>query len=234
MDQSRDRSPGGVVLGAAFVLGAAALCWAAMRYAPTERTMGDVQRIFYMHVPAAMNGALAFVVAAIAGAGYLIRRGEAWDRVGRTAVELGTLWATVVLVTGPIWARSAWGAWWTWEPRLTTTLIAWLIYVGAILVRRIAHDPEQAARLASVIAIIGVLDLPIVYKSVDWWRGNHPIVFGKGGGGLAPEMRTAFLVGALAVTLVHAVLFCLRYRLARLEDRVAAAERLADEREGLR
>ena len=234
MNESSSWWKTGAPLGVAFAAGGAALVWAAMWYAPTERMMGDVQRIFYMHVPAAMNGALAFVVAAVAGIGYLVRRSERWDRIGRTSVELGTLWATIVLVTGPIWARSAWGAWWTWEPRLTTTLIAWLIFVGAILVRRIAGHPEQAARLASVIAIIGALDLPVVYKSVDWWRGNHPIVFGKGGGGLAPEMRTAFVVGALAVTLMHAVLFRLRYRMALAEDRIVAAERLADEREGLR
>ena len=234
MREARVRGVAGWLHGALFAAAGALLAWAAMVHAPPERTMGDVQRTFYLHVPAAMNAALAFVVAAVAGAGYLVRRDEAWDRVGRAAVESGTLWATLVLVTGPIWARPAWGAWWTWEPRLTTTLIAWLIYVGAILVRGIASDPEQAARLASVIAIVGVLDLPIVYKSVDWWRGNHPIVLGGKGGGLAPEMRTALLAGMLAVSAMHAVLFALRWRLARVEDEVVAAERRLDEQEGLR
>ena len=139
-----------------------------------------------------------------------------------------------MLITGPIWARPAWGAWWTWEPRLTPTLIAWLIFIGALLVRRIANDPEQAARLASVIAIIGFLDLPIVYKSVDWWRGNHPIVLGKKGGGLAPDMFEALMMGMLGVTLLHAALLLARWRLAGAEDRIARSERRLDEEEGLR
>ena len=220
--------------GLLFAGGMALLLWAALVYAPRERTMGDVQRIFYFHVPAATNALLAFLGALVGAVGYLATRRESWDRVLRATVETGVLWATVVLVTGPIWARAAWGAWWTWEPRLVTTLIAWLVYVGALLVRRISHDPEQGARLAAILAIVGFLDLPIVYKSVDWWRGNHPVVFGRSGGGLAPEMLRAFLLGMLGLTLAHAGLLLLRWRLARVEDAVAAAERVADMEEGLR
>lgn len=233
MKHKRSLARGGLLF-VAMAGGALLVLYGALVHAPMEKTMGDVQRIFYMHVPSAMNAAMAYLVAAVCGAAFLATRKEAWDRVGRAAVETGTLFATVVLVTGPIWARPAWGAWWTWEPRLTTTLIAWLIFLGAILVRRIAHDPEQAARLASVIAIIGFLDLPIVYKSVDWWRGNHPIVLGKKGGGLAPEMSEALMMGMLGVTLLHVALLYLRWRLARAEDRVARAERNLDEEEGLR
>jgi heme exporter protein C len=222
------------VLGVLLALGAAALLWAAMVYAPTERTMGDVQRIFYLHVPSAMNAALAYFVAMIAGVAFLITRGEAWDRLGRTCVETGTLFATIVLVTGPIWARPAWGTWWTWEPRLTTTLIAWLIYVGAIVVRRVANDPQQAGRLAAVIAIIGFLDLPIIYKSVDWWRGQHPIVLGKGGGGLAPEMQVALWISLIGVTAMHVAVAVMRWRVAVLEDATDAVERRLDQEEGLR
>ncbi len=223
-----------LLVGLLVALGAALLLWGALVYAPRERTMGDVQRIFYFHVPAAVNALLAFLGALVAATGYLGTRDERWDRVLRTTVETGVLWATVVLVTGPIWARAAWGAWWTWEPRLTTSLIAWLIYVGAMLVRSVSHDPEQGARLAAILAIVGFVDLPIVYKSVDWWRGNHPVVFGRSGGGLAPGMLHAFFLGLAGVTLVHAGLLLLRWRLAVAEDAVAAAERAADLTEGLR
>ncbi|MBP7146771.1 MAG: cytochrome c biogenesis protein CcsA [Acidobacteria bacterium] len=218
------------ILGATFAVGAAVLLGFAMLYAETERTMGDVQRIFYFHVPSAINAALAYVVAAGAGAGYLATRRIGWDQVGRAAVETGTLWATIMLVTGPIWARSAWGTWWTWEPRLTTSLIAWLILLGALLVRQVSQNAEQAARLGSVIAIIGCLNLPIVYKSVDWWRGNHPMIFRGGeGSSLAPSMLTAFLAGIAGVTLMHAALFVLAWRTARAADEVMAAERLAED-----
>lgn len=221
-------------LAVVLALGALVVLWGALVYAPTEKTMGDVQRIFYLHVPSAMNAALAYFVAMVAGIAFLVTRKDTWDRIGRTCVETGTLWATIVLVTGPIWARPAWGTWWTWEPRLTTTLIAWLIYVGAIVVRRVAGDPQQAARLAAVIAIIGFVDLPIIYKSVDWWRGNHPIVLGKGGGGLAPEMATALWMGMVGVTAIHVTIVLLRWRLARVEDETDALERQLDQEEGLR
>lgn len=226
--------PAGALYGLAFAAGAALVLWGALWYAPTERVMGDVQRIFYFHVPSAMNAALAFLLSTVGGIGFLVTRKEGWDTLNRTATGTGVLWATVVLITGPIWARSAWGSWWTWEPRLTTSLIAWLIYLGALLVRRVSHDPDQGARLAAVISIVGFLDLPIVYLSVKWWRGNHPIVFGQQGGGLAPEMMTAFYAGMAGVLLMHLALFGLSWRANRLEGLVAALERHADEEGGLR
>ncbi len=213
--------------------GLALLLLGALVVPPTERTMGDVQRIFYFHVGAATQAALAYVVAALAGALYLARREEKWDRLGRAAVETGTLFATIVLVTGPIWARSAWGTWWTWEPRLMTTLIVWLVYLGALVVRGIASDREQAARLAAVIAIVGVVNLPIVYKSVDWWRGHHPIVLGREGG-LAPGMREGLLLAVAGVAIVHGVVGALRLRQLRARDGLESVERALDEREGVR
>lgn len=233
---TRSRTPWpALVYGLVFALGAAMVLWGALVHARTDVRLGDVQRIFYFHVPSAMNAALAFVLAGISGAGYLVTRRHGWDALGRTAAGTGLVWATVVLVTGPIWARSSWGAWWTWEARLTTSLIAWLIFVGALLVRRVSHDPDQGARLGAVIAILGVLDLPIVYFSVHWWRGMHPVVFGQRGEGLRdPSMGHAFLLGALGVTLMHAVMFGLSWRATRLADAVAAAERRADEEGGLR
>lgn len=215
--------------GLLFLGGATVVLWGGLWHAPTERTMGDVQRIFYFHVPSAMNAALAYLLAALSGAAFLMRRSLIWDQLGRAAVETGTLWATVVIVTGPIWARSAWGTWWTWEPRLTTSLIAWLIFLGAAVVRGVAHNPEQAARLAAVIQIVGFLDLPVVYKSVDWWRGNHPMIFRGEQNPLTPEMWGGFAAGMIGVTLMHIALFGGVWRFFRISDRVAAAERTLEE-----
>jgi len=225
----------GILCGLILVTGAVLVLWGAMLHAPTERVMGNVQRIFYFHVPSAMNAALAFVLAAVAGILYLTTRNSRWDEIGRAAVETGTLFATIVLITGPIWARSAWGTWWTWEPRLTTSLITWLIFLGALLVRKVSHNAEQAARLASVIAIVGVLNLPVVYLSVHWWRGNHPVIFKAGGeSALTPEMKTAFFAGMIGVTLIHLALFYPTWQASRLEDDVAARERLLEQEEARR
>ncbi len=233
---ARSRSSWAAALyGALFALGAALVLWGALHHARTDVRLGDVQRIFYFHVPSAVNAALAFLLAGVSGAGYLVSRRHVWDSLGRTATGAGLVWASVVLITGPIWARSSWGAWWTWEARLLTTAIAWLIFLGALLVRRVSHDPDQGARLGAVIAIVGVLDLPIVYFSVHWWRGMHPLVFGRQGEGLRdPSMGQAFALGMLGVTLMHAVMFGLSWRATRLADLVAAAERRADEEGGLR
>jgi heme exporter protein C len=237
---SEDRSvhlgrPAAISCGALFLAGALLLLWGAMLHAPTEKVMGDVQRIFYFHVPSAANAMLAFVLSGVAGLAYLATRRSGWDEIGRAAVETGTLWATIVLITGPIWARSAWGTWWTWEPRLTTSLITWLIFLGAMLVRKVSHNAEQAARLASVIAIVGVLNLPVVYLSVHWWRGNHPVIFKRGAeGALAPEMWTAFVAGMAGVTLMHAALLYAAWRTAQLEDAVSARERLMEHEESER
>lgn len=230
-----NRRAAAILCGAVLLAGASLVLWGAMLHAPTERVMGDVQRIFYFHVPSAMNAALAFVLAAVSGILYLATRNARWDEVGRAAVETGTLFATIVLVTGPIWARSAWGTWWTWEPRLTTSLITWLVFLGAILVRKVSHNAEQAARLASVIAIVGVLNLPVVYLSVHWWRGNHPMIFKPGvESALTPEMKTAFFAGMIGVTLIHLALFYPTWQVSRLEDDVAARERLVEQEEALR
>lgn len=232
---SASRPVPSLVYGAAFGLGATLVLWGALAHAATDQRLGDIQRIFYYHVPSAMNAGIAFVVAGVSGIAYLVRRRAAWDTVGRAATGLGVMWATVVLITGPIWARSSWGAWWTWEARLTTSLIVWLMFLGALLVRRVSHDPEQGARLGAVIQIIGMINLPIIYFSVHWWRGMHPVVFGKSGGGLAdPSMKLAFGLGMVGVLLMHAALYGLALRVARAQDDVAALERRIDEEGGLR
>jgi heme exporter protein C len=190
--------------------------------APKERTMGNVQRIFYFHVPSAMLAFLGFAVVFVASVGYLKTRNRTWDLLARSSAELGVLFCTIVLVTGPIWAKPIWGAWWTWETRLTLTLLLWLIYMAYLMVRLYVEDPDQQARFAAVLGILGFLVVPFVYFSVYLWGGMHPKNVLRSGG-LHPTMRTVFLFNMLAFLLLYVVLLGLRFRLGqarRMLDRL--------------
>jgi heme exporter protein C len=207
-------------LWAVTTLAIGAAIWLVFLYAPEERVMGAPQRIFYFHVPLAMMTFLAVFVLLVGSVGYLWTRQRAWDDLSRASSEVGLLFCTLVLVTGPIWAKPAWGVWWTWEARLTTTLLLWLLLIGGQMVRSYATNREQGARLAAVVGVIAALDVPIVYKAVDWWRGQHPVLFRPGAkSALAPGMSETFRFCILAFLLLFALLLALRYRLARLEDR---------------
>jgi heme exporter protein C len=188
---------------------------------PTERTMGVVQRIFYFHVPAAFAGFLGVGLCAVCSALYLWNKERRFDLVAHASAELGVLFFTIVLVTGPIWARPVWGVWWTGEVRLTSTLVLWLIYVGYLLLRENAESPDQAARWGAVVGIVGALDLPIIYKSVEWWRGLHPKVLRVSGGqGLEPAMERALLLCSVTFLLLFVHLLVQRCRLGLLQDEV--------------
>ncbi len=196
--------------------------------APREKVMGDVQRIFYFHAPAGLVCFLAFFVTMVASIAYLATRNRSWDVVGHASTEIGLLLCSIVLLTGPLWARPVWGTYWTWEARLTTTLILWLIYCGYLLVRRYADDPDQQARFAAVVGIAGFIDVPIVYWSVSWWRGHHPVVLKvSGGGGLEPAMQQVFRRGILTYLVLYACLMVLRVRLGRCEEQVRWLRELA-------
>ena len=198
---------------------AIATLYGAFFYAAREKTMGDVQRIFYFHAPAGLVCFLAFFVTFVASIAYLATRKKTWDIVAHASTEAGLLFCTIVLMTGPLWARPIWGTYWTWEARLTTTLILWLIYAGYMLVRRYTDNPDQQARFAAVIGIIGFLDVPIVYWSVSWWRGHHPLVLKvSGGGGLESSMRTVFLMGIVTYLVLYACLMAMRIPLGRSQD----------------
>lgn len=187
--------------------------------APKERTMGNVQRIFYFHVPSAMLAFLSFAVVFVASLGYLKTRKRSWDLLARSSAELGVLFCTIVLVTGPIWAKPIWGAWWTWETRLTLTLLLWLIYMAYLMVRMYVEDPDQQARFAAVLGILGFLVVPFVYFSVYLWGGMHPknVLLS---GGLHPTMRKVFLFNMLAFLLLYVVLLGLRFRLGQARLRL--------------
>ena len=222
MRSSAARRTGAVVLGATIVAMPVAL-WAALFHAPTEQSMGAVQRIFYFHVPAAMVAYLSVAIMLTASIVYLSRRDLSWDDLSLAATEVALLFCTLVLITGPIWAKPAWGTWWTWEARLISTLVLEILLLAALMVRRYADNRDLGARLAAILGITIAVDVYIVHKAVEWWRGMHPQVFRAGGrGSLEPEMRTALLLCTLAMTLLCVSLIWLRYRTARVETRTEA------------
>jgi heme exporter protein C len=190
-------------------------------WVPTESSMGIVQRIFYFHVPSAWAGFLAFAVVFVTSILYLAKRDRKWDVIALCSAEIGVLFTTLVLLSGPIWAKPVWGKWWVMEPRLTTALVLWVIYVAYLLVRGYATDREQGARFAAVIGIVGFLDVPIVFLSITWWRTQHPgpLVFQSGG--LAPSMLATLMVSVAAFTTLYWVLLLRRVALKRSEDDIA-------------
>lgn len=192
------------------------------QYAPEERVMGAVQRVFYFHVPAAMVAFTSTFVLLLGSVGFLWTGRRGFDHLAIAATELAFVFCTLVLITGPIWAKPAWGTWWTWEAKLTTTLVLWLLLAASMMVRGQADNREQGARFGAVLGVVAALDVPVIYQATTWWRGQHPVVFrpGAGGSGLDPRMRTAFLVAMATFFVLYAVLLVLRTRVAAVEDRV--------------
>jgi heme exporter protein C len=181
-------------------------------YVPTERTMGVVQRIFYFHVPSAWVGFLAFFVAFVAGIAYLARREWRWDPLGRASVEIGIIFSTIALVTGSLWARPTWNTWWTWDPRLTTTLVLWIYYVSLLLLRQMVESEERQARFSAVLSIVGFVNVPIVFLAIRLWRTIHPVLFTSEGFALESSMLLTLLVSLLTFTLLYLCLLWVRVR----------------------
>jgi heme exporter protein C len=199
-------------------------------FVPTERTMGVVQRIFYFHVPSAWVGFLAFLVAFVAGIAYLTRREWRWDTIGRASVEIGIVFSTIALVTGSVWARPTWNTWWTWDPRLTTTLVMWLYYVSLLLLRQMVESEERQARFSAVLSIVGFVNVPIVFLAIRLWRTIHPVLFTSEGFALESSMLLTLLVSLLTFTLLYICLLWVRVRqeylhaeISRLKDRLLSA-----------
>jgi heme exporter protein C len=190
---------------------------------PTDSFQGPVQRIFYVHMAMWLATFTAFGLVALASLMYLWRRNPEWDRRGRAAAELGLLFCTLGLATGSIWAKPIWGTWWTWDPRLTLTLILWMIYAAYLLLRTLSATAEQGAVLAAILGVSGIVDLYLINRAVYWWRSIHPavIVQREGGSGLEdPLMRLTLLITMLAFFLLFLWLLRLRVRSARLQDAV--------------
>jgi heme exporter protein C len=222
---------------AAFILMIAAL-FMVFVYVPTEATQGIVQRIFYFHVPCAWVSFLAFGIVALAGAMYLWLRQDVWDDLGYAAAECGMVFCTLVLVTGSIWARPIWGVWWTWDSRLTTTFLLWLLYGGYLMLRAVGGDSPQIARLSAVVGIVAAIDIPVVVVSVRLWRTIHPAVLltRQNEHGLQdPRMIATLLISIVAFTVLFAWLLLLRLatlrartRLNRLETKALLIEATLD------
>ena len=209
------------VLGTLGVLTVIVLHWMVFFWVPTESTMGIVQRIYYIHIPAWWVAFLAFGIVALCSAVYLWLGDERLDRAAVTGAEAGMIFTTIGLLTGPLWGRVAWGTWWEWEPRLTSALLLWFIFLGYFLVRRSTVNPEQGKRFAAVVGVIGVLDIPFIHVSVTWFRSLHPeaVVLNPEGFAmnLDPSMGATLGVGLLAFSLVFASLFLARYAVAGYE-----------------
>jgi heme exporter protein C len=203
----------------------------AIYVAPDDAMQGELFRIIYYHVPSASVAFLFFAISLVGSICYLAFRhshadwaqiSDAWALAG---AEVGVIFCTVVLTTGPLWGRRAWGIWWTWDARLTTTLVLWLIYVSYLLLRRFAAGP-QVQTLAAVLGIFGALDVPIVYMSNRWWRTQHPapVFGGDSDSGMAPSMVHALLWNMLAWLAWGVLILALRYHVERLQQKNAARE----------
>ena len=194
-------------------------------WAPTEQTMGSVQRIFYYHVPSAWTAFILFFINFVASVVYLIRRKPVADIIALVSAEVGVVFCTVVLVTGPIWARPVWGIWWTWDIRLTSTLVLWLIYVSYLMLRRFSSS-GQTPVLAATLAVFGALDVPLVYFSIWFFRTQHPQPVMGGGGSIDPRMMHALLINWLAFSLFAFLVCWSRYRLEKVRREVEEMQAL--------
>ncbi len=201
--------------------------WLAMvfLYAPLERIQGFVQKIFYVHVPLVPPAYLGFLLTAIGGIGYLRTRDERWDRVALASAEVGVVFCSLILVTGPIWAKPVWGHWWVWDLRLTSTLILWFIYVAYLFLRALAQGSDPARTFAAVYGIVGTAMIPFVYLAVDIARGSTLHPSNPAREGLPAEMTHTLLTGMGAFLLAFWYLAGKRLQAAQLEDRAIEAQR---------
>src|SRR5260221_12772827 len=208
-----------VLLGAAAVLLVIAAAYAAFFVAPEERTMGVLQRIFYFHVACAWAGLTAFMICFMANLLYVWKRQEKYDWLGVSCAEVGTAFTTVVLITGPIWAKPAWGINWSWDAGLTSTFVLWLLYISYLLLRTLVEEPDRRALLSALFGIFAFIDVPIVFGAIRWWRTQHPapVIMGGQGSGLEPTMKAVFFFSAFAMHVFMAFLVAERYALEKMQ-----------------
>ncbi len=185
-------------------------------YAPIEKTMGIVQKIFYIHLPSAFLAYFAFFITFVASILYLYRKDPKWDAIAHCAVEVGVVFCTIVLITGPIWAKPIWNVWWTWDPRLTTTLILWFIYVAYLMLRRAVKENRQA-NLAAVFGIIGFINVPITFFSIRLWRTIHPVIITSRGINMSGPMKLTLMITFIAFCFLFLAMLISRVRLEHLK-----------------
>ncbi|MCH2309670.1 MAG: cytochrome c biogenesis protein [SAR202 cluster bacterium] len=199
------------------------LIYLIFMWVPTERTLGISQRIFYVHVPIGWVGMVSIIVVGIASVVHLITRNNFWDAIAYSAAELGIIFATLILLTGAIWAKPAWGVWWTWDPKLTTTLILWFIYVGYLMVRSFSQG-TRGRMYASAVALLGAIDAPIIYLASVWWRSAHPPLnigpLAEQEMSLDSKMLITLFVAIITFTIFYVYLMVERFSFRRVEDKL--------------
>ena len=203
-------------------------------YAPEEATLGLMQKIFYVHLPLAWWAFSAFFGVCVASVLVLVTKNEVWDIWAGVLAEVGVLFCTLALMTGSLWGRAAWNTWWTWDPRLSTTLVMWFVYCAYLILRAGGVGGVQAVRVRAVLGIIAFLDVPLVFLSARLWRSIHPAVFASQGGGLEPEMWTTVWINLVAWGLLGSALALARYQGVVLQFRVEAALAAVQNKEVLR
>lgn len=193
-------------------------------YVPTERTEGIVQRIMYIHIPSAWISFFAFFVVFACSILYLWKKDREWDIYAHASAEIGVLFCSLVLITGPIWAKPIWGAWWVWDARLTSTLVLWLIYVAYLMLRAQTEEGSMRAKYAAVVGIVGFLDIPLIHFSVLWWETFHPkpkMITAEGlGAGMELSMAVTLMISLAAFTLVYFMLMGQRVRIEKMKDEI--------------
>lgn len=201
-------------------------CYLTLVFAPREMVMGDVQRVFYFHVAAGWVGALAFLIAAVAGILLLAKRERRWDGVGLASVEIGVVFTLINIASGSIWARPVWNTWWTWDPRLVTATVMELIYIAYFMLRQGVENPDRRARFAAVYSILGFLSVPLTFLSIRIFRTIHPVVVGSsdpaaaGMFDMSSRMLVAFIFSLITFTFVYITLLWHRLRLHRLAEQL--------------
>lgn len=191
-------------------------------WVPNEKVQGPVSKIIYFHVASAWLAFFAFFVVMLAGIAYLKTKNSKWDVLSYASAEIGVLFTTIVLLTGPIWGRASWNAWWTWDNRLTTTLVLWFIYLAYLMIRASISEEEKKARYAAIFGIIGFIDVPIVWMSIRWWRTIHPTIVTGSGFSMAPSMVKTLMVSIAAFTLLYFYLLQKGMFIQRMQAEVAS------------
>ena len=214
------RLSAGDVLGAVTGAMMAVSLYVVFLVVPAEATMGDVQRIFYFHVSASWTGYLALLVTLVSSVLYLRFRELRWDALALSSAEIGLVFITLGIVTGSIWARPIWGTWWTWDPRLTTSAVLWLVYLSYMILRMAMEERERRARVASVYSIVAFVAVPVNFMAIRWWRVAHPLILNSSGFQLSPSMLRTMFLCLLTFTMLYATLLYHRLRLETLRESV--------------
>jgi len=206
--------------------------YAIFIYAPIEKTMGIVQKIFYIHVPSAFLAFFAFLITFATSILYLYKRDHKWDVIASCSVEIGAVFCTIVLITGPIWAKPIWNVWWTWDPRLTTTLILWFTYVAYLMLRRVVGE-NQRSNISAVFGIIGFINIPITFLAIRLWRTIHPVVITTRGLGISPPMKHTLILTFIAFSFLFFSLLICRIRLEKIKMNTKKMRALVEDKYNL-